>query len=809
MPTNSIQLPHVAGFDFGVGVERLTGSPMNQVVEPTPSPPLMAGGGEQSFDVTRIVSTRDLQESLGLSIEASYGCATFGAGASARFGFEQKSQVHESALFMCVTATVHHADLSIDTAVLTRAARDVADSGVFATRYGDMFCRAQKRGGLFVGLIRVETRSSSDASAIEGELKGSYGLFSAEAKINVRRALEEYHASAYCSIYAEGGPNLRIDDPTDPAALLDQANIWKEAMYADPERYSRPYLWILSANTIAEGPLPPNAADIEHCQDVLQFCARERIVLLDQLNELTWTYQNRDRFDWTGAAPQEDFREAARLTQADLETVASCASSALNSPTDAEYPAPFATARGAAYPSGHRPEPYPTERPGQERPRPTHRWELSDLGAPGTAAVESGVAVNRRSASALDVWWTAADSSGLHGMRGQDGHPWAPFELEGVYEVEHAASRVAPITGGSGFGQSNVAHVTAGQILQVSWWREDSPDTWYQGLHIMDAGQRCALTARLACAGNPDNYVFLWVTPDGSIARNDPLMYHPDPGPWPPNVTLWEPGTAATTAGVTASWSVDQGYDVAWVAPDGGVLVSRSRTDAHEWSDPQRIADGASIEASVALVHGAGRAYLVWVTADGSVRCATRAGDTWAQTTVAEEGSAAMAAAPAAVPLMTTVGAYWIGPDGAVEGATLDGDAWQRTPVAPEGAAAVTGALAAAARNPARPEVWWVASDGSVKWARLVAGTPSTGSLSGGSLERAEVYYNRVIVEPNTYVEFVPDYDPLFDPAHEYLVRTRNDPLFDSTMVERVRLVRGKDLAGVRGLEEVFRVIAR
>jgi hypothetical protein len=173
MAPTAISVPHIRGYDFGVGVDRLSGTPMNQVVEPTASLPLPGEGGVQSFDVSRIHSSRDLQQKLGIDIEASYGCASFGAGASARFSYMKDSQVQSSCLFMTVTATAQLADLSIDNAVLTEQARQtLGRQDVFSARYGDMFCRACSRGGIFVGVMRIEAESSSDATAIEAELQG-------------------------------------------------------------------------------------------------------------------------------------------------------------------------------------------------------------------------------------------------------------------------------------------------------------------------------------------------------------------------------------------------------------------------------------------------------------------------------------------------------------------------------------------------------------------------------------------------------------------------------------------------------------
>ena len=44
MTLQEISLPHHDTFNFGVGVDRLSGMGMNQVVNPTPSAPLQAVG---------------------------------------------------------------------------------------------------------------------------------------------------------------------------------------------------------------------------------------------------------------------------------------------------------------------------------------------------------------------------------------------------------------------------------------------------------------------------------------------------------------------------------------------------------------------------------------------------------------------------------------------------------------------------------------------------------------------------------------------------------------------------------------------
>ncbi|MFC9600857.1 PASTA domain-containing protein [Peribacillus butanolivorans] len=360
-----IILPHKTGYDFGIGIDRLSGYANNKVVEGEPTTVWKSEGIVQSFNVTRVRSSNDLQQQLGLDIEASYGCASFGAGASARFKYMKETKVQSTSLFMTVTVTVHLADLSIDESHLTVEAGKVVDKpDVFAARYGNMFARACKRGGLFVGVLHVQTNSEQEASSIEGELRGSYGLFSAEAKANFQNIINKHNASVYCSVYAEGGPAIQITKPDDPAELLTNANSWIQAFQENPDKYSRPYEWTFSDISIAEGPLPLNYVQIQKVQDILKFCARERTTLLDSLNQFTWILNHPEQFDWTNAVSVEEIQEAARTTQVDLDTIADCASDAINDPENAQMPAPYAQARNKLYPFAVKPSPLPQPRPG-------------------------------------------------------------------------------------------------------------------------------------------------------------------------------------------------------------------------------------------------------------------------------------------------------------------------------------------------------------------------------------------------------------------------------------------------------------
>src|SRR5438128_11523166 len=106
MSLHQITVPYKNGYDDGVGVDLASGSPMGLVVGGNISGVANAHGGIAGYQITRILSTSELETKLGISADASYGCGAFGAGVSARFSFAQDAKIQNSSLFMAVTANV-------------------------------------------------------------------------------------------------------------------------------------------------------------------------------------------------------------------------------------------------------------------------------------------------------------------------------------------------------------------------------------------------------------------------------------------------------------------------------------------------------------------------------------------------------------------------------------------------------------------------------------------------------------------------------------------------------------------------------
>jgi hypothetical protein len=367
MALTQIQVPHQASLDFGIGVDSNTTSPMNKVVQGEISGVIGADAAKAGFNISQIQTTRELETALKIDVSASYGSVAFGAGVADRFSFATSSKIQNSSLFMAITATVDLATHSIDEPVLTAAAAAMVDNPQnFNMRFGDMFVRGIGRGGLFVAVLKIETSDEQSTKDISNKLSGSYGAFSADAEMKFSEVQRDFKCDIQVKVYHEGGPvDLIMDNIQDPHQLFGMLKVWFKSFADDPDKAAVPYFAILAPTVIANGPLPPNAAETEHAQDVLVNCARQRSALFDNLNLMDAIIQTPARYSFTPPVTLADIRSASAGYQADLDTVAAAASAAMNHPSSAMMPAEFAASKGRVYPRGIRPEPIPALNAGE------------------------------------------------------------------------------------------------------------------------------------------------------------------------------------------------------------------------------------------------------------------------------------------------------------------------------------------------------------------------------------------------------------------------------------------------------------
>jgi hypothetical protein len=443
-----VKVPYTENYDYGVGVDLATGSPMGKVVVGEPSGVAGAGGATASFDISRIHSTSDLESKLGIHVEASGGCGCFGA--SARFDFAKTSKIQTSSLFMAITSTIVLENLSIEDPALSPLAAQIVDrADVFSTRYGNMFVRGMGRGGLFVGVMQIDTTSSEDSESLSAELGGSYGMFSAKAKTNFEEVQKKYHSEIHINVYHEGGPiGLSMNDIGDANQLYIMLQRWLQSFQDNPKENARPYSVTLAPIAIANGPIPPNAVDIQHAQDILMLCARQRSVILDGLNLMDFIFQNSSRYDFVAPTTPADIAKASNGYQADFDLVAAAASQAINNITKAVTPADYAKQIGQPYPQGVPPTPMPTLKKGLPQPKTVPNFTGLTWGAARELSQQTGVRIDEFQPSGPDDHATDSLQMLVCGVTNQDGivlyHPHSDDQIMVTWQEQPSGSMLLP-----------------------------------------------------------------------------------------------------------------------------------------------------------------------------------------------------------------------------------------------------------------------------------------------------------------------------------------------------------------------------
>jgi len=397
MVFRTVEVPWRADYNFGVGADLASGSPMDFAVDGEALSIPAARGTTSTFEVRRITSTADLEQALDIDAAATYGSGLFGGRVSPRLSYAKECAVQTSSLFMVVTSRVKLQHVSIkDPQLSEEAAKMAEDPDLFARHYGNMFVRGLDRGGLFVGVLRLDVHSAQVRDEISTQLQGSYLLFDTDVKEKFESIRTDYQADAMVKMHVEGGPpDLAITDPTQPGQLINNVREWLKAFKEekDADRNAVPYAVTLAPLEMVGGPPPANAEELGRVQEVLVACAKQRSRVLDSINLLSFVVEHADSYDWSAdhAPTVASLTAASNRYRQDLELIEECARVAVDHPAEAAMPAAFAQRLGKAYPTGRLPDrmPSPTQVEGpdarrlaemdHEADRVIRRWTFGSL----------------------------------------------------------------------------------------------------------------------------------------------------------------------------------------------------------------------------------------------------------------------------------------------------------------------------------------------------------------------------------------------------------------------------------------------
>ena len=336
------KVPYQEGYDFGIGVDSATGDSRQMGIVGTQTQVKSAPGGSGGFEVIKIETTKDMEDQLGISADASGGVGPFSA--SARFNFARDSKVQSKSISVLLTCTRLKGFTQIDKPVLDDDAAKLMANGnvsLFKERYGDYFVRGIESGGQFFGFMRIDVKSEEDYKTMESSLSGSYGPFSADVGVNMKSSLKQTNSTANIMLYYEGG--FVQKKPQTPDELFQAADQWTNSV----DDQSKPYNALLVPWEIANGPPPPNIADLLNQKDVLTACANLRSQVIDKMNVLDYITDPIHQSEFIfGPNDVQNLQSLFTGVSNDHDIIQKAASFAINNPKDAVEPVTYARTVG-------------------------------------------------------------------------------------------------------------------------------------------------------------------------------------------------------------------------------------------------------------------------------------------------------------------------------------------------------------------------------------------------------------------------------------------------------------------------------
>ncbi|MBV9509768.1 MAG: PASTA domain-containing protein [Caulobacteraceae bacterium] len=319
------------GLDYGVGVDTPSGNAANVAVTGSPSTIPLAAGETLNYTMTQVSTEEDLQTALGISASASGGVGLFSA--SARMDYAKSCAVNSSSVFAMVSIQVTEAFQMIKAPGIDPAAASVLANGNesrFRQQYGDMFVRGLQTGGVFFGMIEIETKDETDKQSLSIAVSGSYAAFSASGQFSQSFTDAVKNRGVKVTCHIEGG-TLPNPLPTNVDTLMQAAGQWAPSV----AQKAVPYSALLDSYSILPLPNPPNFVDLQHQMDVLTQCALWRDQDNQALRDMAYVKSYPEQFTGVDMAQLEQWQNEV---SADLNTIAAAASNAVNNPVSAALP---------------------------------------------------------------------------------------------------------------------------------------------------------------------------------------------------------------------------------------------------------------------------------------------------------------------------------------------------------------------------------------------------------------------------------------------------------------------------------------
>ena len=334
-----MEIGYMSGMKLGGGFHTATYDnrpvpALDEVVVTTLEP---AGGQQVFYDAKVVSSSLSFTEQLNVSASASLRYGISGSG-SAKTSFLSSFQQNSFTVYVVVQVIVTNAqkllDLSKARLKLEAAELFVSDPQAFAQQYGDSFIYGLTTGGVFLGVLEMESSSAAEFKQIQASLSGkaNYGLISGSAQANFGQALQSITSSyqSKATILRQGGSGALNE--TTPEQLIKDALAFPEKVAGDK---GFPYeVSLISYNNIPHPP-SPSALDVSNQATILERLGDLRRKFLKYQNDLMFALEHQDQFPGIDI---DRVNDRSKKINSEIAKIVSAARTCYGNQTRCEFP---------------------------------------------------------------------------------------------------------------------------------------------------------------------------------------------------------------------------------------------------------------------------------------------------------------------------------------------------------------------------------------------------------------------------------------------------------------------------------------
>ncbi|WP_182813735.1 hypothetical protein [Bacillus sp. ME78] len=255
------EVDYINGMNLGLGFSTATEdihSPALDNVNNTREV-LSAGGQEVFFKVELASSTESITEKMNVSAKASLKYGMTGNG-SARVAFSNSFKQDSYSIYVIVQVIVTNKQTLLDLSNVKLKPEAVSlynqDQNAFIQQYGDSFVYGLITGGEFIGVLEINSTTTSELNEIRAALSGqaTYGLYDGSMNVSFQEILEKITASYQlkATVYRQGGSGV-LQEVT-PESMIQEALEFPQTVAGDGG-FPRSAL-IIPYNHIARESLP-------------------------------------------------------------------------------------------------------------------------------------------------------------------------------------------------------------------------------------------------------------------------------------------------------------------------------------------------------------------------------------------------------------------------------------------------------------------------------------------------------------------------------------------------------------------------